>query len=122
MTISNKTYDILKWIVGIVLPAFITFYSAIGIGLNLPYTNEVILVLGAFTTFVGVSLGISTYNYRKNDLGIDGTLIIDQENPDMPFTEIKLDEPISDVADAKNVTLKVDTDTAISNPSLYKLG
>lgn len=119
MTISNKTYDILKWIVCIVLPAFTTLYSTIAICLNLPFTEQVVTIMVAVTTFLGVILGFSTYEYNKKEMGVNGTLIIDQANPDMPFTELKLDEPISDVADSKNVTLKIDTDTPITNPSLY---
>ena len=63
--ISNKTYDIIKWIVLIVLPALITFYGVLGATLNIPYTQEVLTIATAFDTMLGTIIGISTYNYNK---------------------------------------------------------
>lgn len=62
---SNKMYDILKYIAQIILPALITFYGVIGATLNIPYTQETITIATAFDTFLGVCLGISNSNYKK---------------------------------------------------------
>ena len=60
---SNKTYDILKFIAQVVLPALTTFYGVFGATLNIPYTQEVITIAVAFDTMLGTILGISSKRY-----------------------------------------------------------
>lgn len=67
MKISNQTYDLLKWIAQIFLPAFTTFYGVIGAVCNIPYTQETLTIMVAFDTFLGALLGISTKNYNKEN-------------------------------------------------------
>lgn len=62
---SNRTYDILKWVCMVFIPAFITFYGVLGNTLAIPYTDIVMTILGAFDTFLGALLGISNINYNK---------------------------------------------------------
>lgn len=63
---SNKVYDVLKWISLVFLPALITFYGVIGNACNIPYTEIVLTIAVAFNTFLGTCLGISNTNYNKN--------------------------------------------------------
>lgn len=65
MKISNKAYDILKWVTMICIPALVTFYCTISAVLGLPYANEVAKVAAAVCTLIGSLLGISTAEYRK---------------------------------------------------------
>lgn len=65
MKMSNKTYDTLKYLDLIFLPALLTFYGLIGKTLNIPYTQEVLIIGAGFITFLGTCLGISNYNYNK---------------------------------------------------------
>ena len=44
MKLSNKTYDILKWIALVALPALITFYGVVGAACNIPYTDTVLTI------------------------------------------------------------------------------
>lgn len=62
---SNKTYDILKWIAQYVLPAVGTLYFALAGIWNLPYGEEVVGTVTAVDAFLGVLLGISTVQYKK---------------------------------------------------------
>ena len=66
---SNKAYDILKWIALVFIPALVTFDGAIGNVLNIPYTEVVLTIMGAFDVFLGSLLGISTVQYNKKDDG-----------------------------------------------------
>ena len=66
---SNKVYDVLKWIALVFIPALITFYGVIGNVLNIPYTEIVLTIMGAFDVFMGSLLGISTAQYNKR---VDG--------------------------------------------------
>lgn len=62
---SNKTYDILKWIAQILLPAIGTLYFAVSGIWGFPLGEEVLGTITAVDTFLGVILGISTYQYNK---------------------------------------------------------
>lgn len=63
--ISDKTYDILKWIALIVLPAIGTFYFAIAGIWGLPYAEQIVGTITAIDTLLGALLGISTAQYKK---------------------------------------------------------
>lgn len=65
MKLSNKTYDILKWIALVFLPALITFYGVVGATCNIPNTEQVLTIAVAFDTMLGTMLGISTNKYNK---------------------------------------------------------
>lgn len=65
MTLSNRTYDILKWITQLLLPALGTLYFALAGIWGFPYGEEVVGTLVAVDTFLGVCLGISTKQYNK---------------------------------------------------------
>ena len=63
--LSNKTYDILKFIAQIVLPALGTLYFALASIWGLPYGEQIVGTITAIDTFLGVLLGISTAQYNK---------------------------------------------------------
>lgn len=65
MKLSNRTYDILKWIAQILLPALGTLYFALSKIWGLPYSTEVVGTIAAVDTFLGALLGISTAAYNK---------------------------------------------------------
>ena len=67
MSMSNKTYDILKWIAMYLLPAAGTLYFALAGIWGLPYGEQVVGTITAVDTFLGVILGISTSQYNKTD-------------------------------------------------------
>lgn len=67
MTISNKVYDVLKWIAMVVLPAIGTLYFALAGIWGLPYGEQVVGTITAVDTFIGVVLGISSAQYKKTN-------------------------------------------------------
>lgn len=66
---SNRTYDILKWIAQLLLPALGTLYFALASIWGFPYGEQIVGTITALDTFLGVILGISTaqYNQAKKD-------------------------------------------------------
>lgn len=64
---SNKVYDILKWIAMVVLPAIATLYFALAGIWGFPYGEEIVGTITAVDTFLGVVLGISTAQYKKKN-------------------------------------------------------
>ena len=67
MKFKNKTYDRLKSLCLIILPALATFYGSIGKIWEFPRTEQVVLTITAIDTFIGTCLGISNINYKKEN-------------------------------------------------------
>jgi len=65
LKLNNKTYDVLKWIAQILLPALGTLYMALAKVWGFPYSTEIVGTITAVDLFLGAVLGISTSNYRK---------------------------------------------------------
>lgn len=63
--LSNKTYDVLKWIAQYFLPAAGTLYFALAGIWGLPYGEQIVGTITAVDTFLGVLLGISSVQYKK---------------------------------------------------------
>lgn len=62
---SNKVYDILKWIAIIVLPALSTLVASVGPLWGLSMTDEVAQTITAVGTFLGAILMVSSVQYKK---------------------------------------------------------
>lgn len=65
MKMTDKVYDLLKWVAQILLPAVATLYFAIAQIWGLPYGEEIVGTITAIDAFLGALLGISTYQYNK---------------------------------------------------------
>lgn len=65
--LSNKAYDILKWVCIIVLPAIVTLYMGLAKIWDLPYATEVPQTITVVDAFLGALLGVSTINYNKDE-------------------------------------------------------
>jgi hypothetical protein len=62
---SNKVYDLLKYVAQIALPAIATLYFALAQIWGLPYGEQIVGTLTAIDAFLGALLGISTAQYKK---------------------------------------------------------
>ncbi len=65
---SNKLYDILKWIAQYLLPGLGTLYFALAKIWGLPYGVEIVGTISAFDAFLGGLLGISSANYYSEQV------------------------------------------------------
>ena len=66
MVMNNKVYDVLKWIVIIVIPAITTAYVGLAAIWGFPYAEEVAKTSAVICTLLGALLGISNAQYNKN--------------------------------------------------------
>lgn len=66
MIINNKIYDVLKWILMIFVPAFITLLTTLTMvwKWNIPL-EAIVTTISAIATFLGALIGISSANYKK---------------------------------------------------------
>lgn len=65
LKMSDKVYDILKYVAQYFLPALGTLYFALAGIWGLPYGEQIVGTITAVDTFLGVLLGISTVSYNK---------------------------------------------------------
>ena len=61
----NETYDILRYVAGIVMPAFVMLYSSLTKIWNLPYGLEVSASISAIAVFLNACLKVSSNKYSK---------------------------------------------------------
>lgn len=61
---SNGTYDLLKKIALIVLPAAATLWLTLGKIWDFPYTGEIGATITAIDVFLGAVLGVSSAKYK----------------------------------------------------------
>ena len=64
---SNKLYDVLKWVAMVCLPALGTLYFALAGIWGLPYGEQIVGTITAVDTCMGVLLGISSVKYKKKN-------------------------------------------------------
>lgn len=63
---TDKVYDILKWIVQYILPALNTLILTLGSIWSWDATVPIAATVAAFDVFLGVILGVSANQYQKN--------------------------------------------------------
>lgn len=64
--LSNRVYDILKWIALIALDALGLLYKTLAAIWGWPYGDEVLATCTALSLCLGTLLGISTAKYNKS--------------------------------------------------------
>ena len=74
---TNKTYDILKYLALIVFPAVGALYFALAKIWGLPYATEIVGTIAAIDTFLGAILKISSDKYYDSEQDIDGYIDIE---------------------------------------------
>lgn len=62
---SNRTYDILKWVAGVGLPALTALWLTLANIWGFPYAEAIGATMAAVTTFLGAILGVSAIAYAK---------------------------------------------------------
>lgn len=65
--LSNKQYDIIKWVVILLLPALSVLVGTLGQAYGFVHTDLAVTTINAITVFLGVITGVSTYQHNKED-------------------------------------------------------
>lgn len=104
---TNKVYDVLKFIAQIVLPALGTLYFALSSIWGLPYGEQIVGTITAVDAFLGALLRISSDQFYKDGRDVAGTLSIDVDNDtaDFNFSDISTE----DLATQKVVKVNVES-------------
>ena len=103
MILTNRVYDILKWIAQYALPAIGALYFALAKIWHLPYGPEVVGTISAIDAFLGLLLGLSSANYP-------GDGIIDMgktEEGDAVITGLNFAIDSEELLSSEKITMKV---------------
>lgn len=57
--LPDKTYNILKWVGLILMPALAALIGAVGPAWGLPHVDAIVLTINSLGTFIGVIIGAS---------------------------------------------------------------
>ena len=69
--LPEKAYEILRWVVIVVLPALTTLYGVIGNTCHIPNTDVVLTISTAVDVCLGTIFGISKLAYDAKQRGIE---------------------------------------------------
>lgn len=104
---GDRTYQVMKHMTQVVLPALGTFYFALTQIWSLPLGLEVVGTITAICTFLGVSLGVSTRAYNKSDAKYDGRIVVHEDENRKNYQLILRNDPDT-IDQAKEILFKVD--------------
>lgn len=104
--LNDRTYDIVKQLVQIVLPALGTLYFTLAAIWDLPAAEQVIGTLAAVATFLGVFLGLSHKKYMEDDKRFDGDVVVTKTDVGVLYT-LELNDNPDELKDRKELSFKV---------------
>lgn len=104
MVLNSKVYDILKWLVQIVLPAIGACYAALAALWGFPYAEQVVGSISAICVLLGACLRISNSNYNG-----DGVLTVnsDLDDDDENKYNLTLTKDLATLANKKSFVVTV---------------
>jgi hypothetical protein len=106
--ITGRTYDVLKAIAQVVLPALGTLYFTLAGIWNLPSAQEVVNTIIAVDTFLGVVLHLSSRAYTRSGKRFDGEMNV-QKAGDKQIFQLSFDdeESVKKLADKDAIVFRV---------------
>ena len=107
--LTGRSYDALKWVALIFLPAFGAFYYSLSGIWNLPAAEQVVGTIVITETFVGLLVGASHRNYQKSDAWADGEMVVHREDGVPVSVNASLNHVVNplNISDQEKVTFKV---------------
>jgi Putative phage holin Dp-1 len=107
LAMSQKTYENLKFVALVLLPALSTLYFTLGSVWGLPAVTQVIGTIAAVDTFLGVILGLSTKAYQASDARFGGNINIMPKDDGGLLYSLDLNYPVEDLDNKGEVTFKI---------------
>jgi len=121
LVFGKRTFEILKFIAQIFLPAFGTLYYTLAGIWGLPNPDEVAGTILALDAFLGLLLGLSTSNYKKSDARFDGHIDVEDQEDSKKFS-LNLNSDPEDLEQKDEILFKVNkpesevTQTVVKKP------
>lgn len=118
MVLPSKTYDALKWVALVLLPASSAFYYALAIVWGLPYAGQVVATIAAVDALLGTTLGLSSAKYRNSDARFDGDLNVIKSDTSL-INQLDIRTDPATLGDQKELVLrinKIDAEVPLDSP------
>ena len=78
MKLTNKQYDILKWVALVVIPASATLVLTVGKIWGLPYYDNIGATISAIGLFLAAIIGVSSSTYTEEMTEAEANEIIEE--------------------------------------------
>lgn len=108
---KDKTYNRIKILVQMILPAISALYFGLASIWGLPDAEKVVGTIAAFTTFLGICLGISSKQYHESDAAYDGSIVVSTPKVGKKRFSLELNGDPDDLEGKEFIRFKVKSDT-----------
>lgn len=106
MTLSNKAYNFVKWLITIALPGVGALYFALAQIWKFPQADNVNGTINAVVIFLGLLINYSTRQYNKTVNAPDGDLIVNQVDGET-YLGLGVNKSVEDLTHKDQVKLNV---------------
>lgn len=106
--LNNKTYDFIKFLTVVLLPALGTLYFALSQAWGLPSGEAVLGTMMAIQVFIGAVMGISSKKYEESGEKYVGEINV-ADTPDKTLFSLDLKGDPEELKDKKEATFKVNS-------------
>lgn len=103
---KNETYDKLKQVVQVGLPACGSLYFGLSDLWDLPAAVQVVGTIALLTTFLGVWLNIAANRYNNSEKPFDGSLVISDKPDGTQLYSLELTTDPEDMANQDRIVFK----------------
>lgn len=105
--LTRPMYELGKKLVQVVLPAFSALYFGLSQIWGLPAGEEVVGTTALFTTFLGVTLGVSSARYNDSDAPHSGEIIVTEDQGGVKGWLLALDGDPEQLGRKDSVSFKI---------------
>lgn len=105
--LSNKAYELIKWLAQIGLPALGTLYFGLASYWGFPNADKVLGSIVVIDTFLGALLSFSTKSYNASEAKYDGSIDVEQTETGGKRFSLNLNGNPSTLDEQKQVTFKI---------------
>lgn len=106
--LSNRAYDVLKYIAVVFLPATGALYFGLSGIWGLPYGEQIVGTVTVVDTFLGALLYLSKRSYDNSDARYDGALVVQSKDENTDLYKLEAKGRLEDLKDKKEITFKVE--------------
>lgn len=97
--LNNRTYDLTKRLVTVILPSFGALYFGLSQIWGLPAGEQVVGTIALLTTFLGIVLNVSLSQYQNSDAAFDGKVVPIEDGGRTAYS-FQLDEGVAQKLDS----------------------
>jgi hypothetical protein len=105
--LSTEAYLFLKKVTTIILPALASLYFGLAAIWDLPAAEQVVGTIALITTFLGVTLSLSSSRYNHSTLAHQGNIVVNEDEGGVSGYVLELNGDPELLRDHESVTFKV---------------